>query len=132
MAKYTVKQMLEEVVERIEVIHEHLEALEKVGSFVANRMQGYQNFRTDYGNLRSTLIERELEEWRGLLMWGLVVDEKTRDRIKAMAHDRFLGEDASVSHWLSPNGVELSSWLHSDAEEFREMVRKEFAPKEEK
>ena len=36
----------------------------------------------------------------------------------------------SVKSWLHPSGISPSSWLASDEEEFREMAKKAFAPKE--
>lgn len=64
-----------------------------------------------------------------MAMWGLTLDDAERNRIKAAAHHRFLRDGISVGTWLN-DGVEPSKWLTSDAEEFRDMARKAFGPKD--
>jgi hypothetical protein len=120
--KYSKKKMLIEALERIEYIQELINSYGEIKSFLNNN-RGNVNC----GDIFITLVERELDEWRALLMWGLVIDQPTRDRIKAAAHNRFLSNKISVSHWMN-NGIKPSAWLVEDEEQFRKMVAEAFKP----
>ena len=108
--------------ERINVLQEHIMAVENAARYISSAT--YRE-RVINSNLRELLIEEELEEWRNLCMWGLTVDDKTRDRIKVAARQRFLRDDISVAHWLN-NGVMPGHWLVADEDEFKEMAKKAF------
>lgn len=86
---------------------------------------GDHNLKFDRGVFHA-LMERELKLWRGLLMWGLVADHKTQERLRAAAHERFLADDMDVREWFSMGGE--SSWLTATEEDFRAMARKHFQP----
>lgn len=125
--KLTNKDMVMQCLERIEMVQMHQKAIDSARWFVSHRSPGE---RLDDGlGLRARLWEIEANEWRSLFMWGLTLDDAERDRIRAAAYDRFLGDSASVGHWLSPSGVTQSGWMAADEDEFREMARKAFAPK---
>lgn len=121
------KKMLEESMARIELLQLHISAVDSAASHLS-RIK-YHDFKVDKGNLRSALIEEELDEWRKLFMWGLVVDDELRERVKAAAYQRFLDQRNSVAQWLNPDGVVAGSWLQSEEDEFRKMVNKAFKPK---
>lgn len=125
--KFTNKQMAESVMERIELTQLHIRAVEDAAHFAAKGRFGQE---ADRGPLWELLIRQELDEWRNLFMWSITLDDAERDRIKAAAYDRFLKKGMSVSHWLSDDGRTPGHWLVADEEEFREMARKAFAPKE--
>ena len=78
--------------------------------------------------LRVALNRIELEEWRKLLMWGLIVDHKARQRIKAMAKDRFLDRNTHIADFLNPSHVHPGQYWSADADHFLTMVNKLFAP----
>ena len=125
--KISDKKIIEETMVRIEVLENFIQNIERAASYLRQERK-YESI--DFGNLRDKLIDKELDEWRHLFMWGLVVDQKTRDRVKAAAYNRFLGKDMAVSHWIN-NGVTPSSWLASSEDEFREMTKKLFESKKE-
>lgn len=124
MKKNFKKQMLEEAMERIAYVRELQENLGVIQRFLGGGRE-YVN----EGDLRSKLYERELDEWRGLFMWGLVCDESTRERVKAAAYERFLSDKMCVNHYLF-NGENPHSWLTKDEEEFRKSVKELFKPRE--
>jgi hypothetical protein len=73
-------------------------------------------------------MQWELDEWRSLLLWGMVADQELQDRVKAAAHERFLADRMDVAKWFT--GKENPSrYLTADDEEFRAMAKKAFAPK---
>jgi hypothetical protein len=124
--KITNKQLVFEAMVRIQDIQNHIKAIEEASYYLQNRDR---QIRIDYGNIRSLLIDRELDEWRGLMMWGLTLDDQYKDRIKAAAHARFLHDGISVSHWLNQDGVSPASWFEADEIEFRKMAKTAFGPK---
>ena len=119
--------MIEQALERIAYIRELQEGYIAGQTFLQRRDRDYK--RGD-GKLLSDLMQAELDEWRNLLMWALVADIDTQDRIKAAAHQRFLSERHAVAQWFN-DGAYPSSWLKADENEFREMARKAFAPRKE-
>lgn len=125
--KFNNKKMVEECMIRIEMISKKIDELDSIVSFLYGRK--YRGWNAELGNLRSTLIEEELNEWRNLFLWGLTLDNEERDRIKAAAYNRFLSDRMTVSHWFN-NGISPSTWLVSDDEEFRKMAKEAFKPKE--
>lgn len=83
----------------------------------------------DCGSLLDSLYERELLEWRNLMLFALVVSDEQRERVKAAAYQRFLAGHVAVNQWLSDSPTEpCSHWLSSDDAAFREMCRRVFAP----
>lgn len=124
--KITNKQVVEECMARIEQLQTHIKAIEAAAWCLRARRRSVD---VDYGNIHDLPISEELEEWRNLAMWGLTLDDAERDRVKAAVHHRFLRDGMSVGMWIN-DGVEPSKWLTSDAEEFRDMARKAFGPKE--
>ena len=125
------KQVVEECLVRIQLLQEHVNAVDAAAYFVSHLEPHYAT-PVDFGNLREKLISLELEEWRKLFMWALTLTAEEQDRIKAAAHDRFLNNKAYVAHWFTGGGYTTGKWLVADEEEFREMAREVFAPKEKK
>jgi len=125
--KFSNKRMVEECLIRIETISKCIDDIDKISSFLYQRK--HREWNVDTGNMRSTLIDEELNEWRNLCMWGLTLDDEEKDRIKAAVYNRFLSDNMNVSHWLN-NGISPSSWLTSTEEEFRNMAKEAFKPKE--
>ena len=123
--KLTNKEMVIEALERIEILHTHISNVMQAQSHIMHIRPGKE---VSYGNLYTVLMEEEMHEWRSVVMWGLTLDDKDRDRIKAAVHNRFLNDKMHIAHWLN-NGITPSRWLSADEEEFRAMVRKAFAPK---
>lgn len=117
--------MMEQILGRIMNIREMIESLSVIRSFVTNG--GKENLNE--GNFREELYRRELDEWRGLMMWGLVCDEKDRQRLKAAAYERFIGERMDVRRWIF-DGSEPSSWMVKDEENFRKQAKELFKPDE--
>ena len=128
--KVTNKQVVEECLVCIQLLQEHINAVDAAAYFVG-RLEPHYTTPVDFGNLREKLINLELEEWRKLFMWALTLTAEEQDRIKAAAHDRFLNNKAYVAHWFT-GGTYTDRWLVADEEEFREMAREVFAPKEKK
>lgn len=124
MKKEFKKEMLEQSLERIMHIREMLEAFGAIRSYLTNKGRDYA---CNFGDVQAELYRRELEEWRGLLMWGLVCDRSTQDRVKAAAYERFLSDKMDVTSWMF-NGENPSSWLTKDEEEFRKSVKELFNP----
>jgi hypothetical protein len=122
------KQMVEESLTRIMQIREMIDSFGLVKSFLMRRGDERD---INCGNIYEKLYERELDEWRGLFMWGLITDEPTRDRIKAAAYERFLSEKKGVHQWMF-NGENPSKWLASTEDEFREFLKEEFINKQTK
>jgi hypothetical protein len=125
--KLTNKKLVLEIMERIELIQQHIKNLEQAASYAVSRRR-YEN--VDYGNLRNALVDEELHEWRNLFMWGLTLDKEEQERIKAAAFQRFLRDGMHVANWLN-DGVSPSSWLVEEEQEFRKMAKKVFGPAEE-
>lgn len=121
------KEMLEQSLERISHIREMLESFHAIRSYLTNDGR----VTIDCGVINEELYRRELEEWRGLLMWGLICDENTRDRLKAAAYERFLSDRMDVRKWMF-HGEEPFSWLSKDEEDFRKNVRELFLSESEK
>lgn len=128
--KVTNKQVVEESLVLIQLLQEHTNTVDAAASFIRHLKPHYTT-PVDFGNLREKLINLELEEWRKLFMWALTLTTEEQDRIKAAAHDRFLNNKAYVAHWFT-GGTYTDRWLVADEEEFREMAREVFAPKEKK
>lgn len=122
--KLTNKDMVMQCMQRIESIQHAVEMLDQVNRLLYDECRHQQ---IDEGNLRTLLINKELNEWRNVAMWGLTLDDAERDRIKLAVHARFLRKDMAVAHWLN-NGVAPSSYMQADEDAFREMARKAFAP----
>jgi hypothetical protein len=124
--KISNKKLIEESLERIELLQLHIAAVDSAKAHLS-RLKQWQGFKVDSGNLRSELIDAELDEWRKLFMWCLTIEDETRDRIKAAAYQRFLDQRNNVSQWLNPDGIVASRWLKADEDEFRVMVSKLFS-----
>lgn len=125
-AKITPNSAAQEVLIRIDHIRHHVESLQAIQRYLQERFSYHD--KTDYGTIWEKLHEAELGEWRNLFMFGLVVDDATRDRIKAAAYDRFLKDRSGLMSWISgsPNP---SHWLSSQEDEFRRMAQDLFQPK---
>ena len=98
--------------------------------YLARKFRIYEAL--NQGNIRSKLIDAELMEWRNLFMWGLTLDEKERNDIKALAHARFLEDGMNVAHWLDESGLAPNTWLSSDEEEFRKKAKEYFSGQQER
>ena len=129
--EWSPERFVTEALERIEVLRKHMSACESAAYHLRNRDGYYRETPTGWEELRRGLMQAELDEWRGVMMFGLTLDSKKRDRIKAAAHERFLKEGTTVAHWWN-DGTPPGQWLVADEDKFREMARKAFAPKEEK
>lgn len=129
--EWSPERFVTEALERIEVLRKHYAACESAEHHMRYRTGYARDIRCDWSGMREALMQAELDEWRGVMMFGLTLDDKKRDRIKAAAHERFLKDGVSVSHWFN-NGVTPGQYLSADEDKFREMCRKAFAPKEEK
>ena len=123
MKKELKDSMLEQALERIMHVREMQESFSSAYSYLSNAGRD----PISAGNMREELYRRELDEWRGLFMWGLVCDEKTRDRVKAAAYERFLSDKMCVNKWLF-NDENPKSWLTKDENEFRASVKELFKP----
>lgn len=119
------KNILEETMTRIMQIREMQESYMNCVQALRRKDRDYQHGDRKVFN---DLCQWELDEWRNLLLWGIVCDQPTRDRAKAAAHERFLSERHSVAEWLN-DGVRPNKWLVADEEEFRKMAKEAFAPK---
>lgn len=119
----TNQDLVVEILERIEHIQNHLNALEGVVYYVQGRKYGRAD--VDPGNIRQHLFELELNEWRNLFMFAITLPDGERKRIKAAAYDRFLRDGMHVANYFS-GGDSPSSWLAADEEEFRAMVKQKF------
>lgn len=115
------ERMIKETLAVIEETQLHITSVVHAARFVENhnRLAGK---RADYASIHAALMEIENNEWRKLLMWGLVAKPKLRERVKAMARDRFLSSRSSVTEWLSPSHIQPSSWLVEEEETFRKMI----------
>lgn len=113
-----IDKTIEEIFARIQKYQLHIEcvhaAFNTLGRDGINR-----------GNIIEKLYEAQSREWQSLFMFGLVVDEKIKDRIKAAAYESFLNDHIHVAQYFSQNS---SSWFSSDEDEFRKMCRTLFAP----
>lgn len=121
------KQMLEEAMARICYVRELQQAYLACTTALQRRNREY---KVGDNKVYYDLMQWELAEWRGLLMWALVADQDTQDRIKAAAHERFLSDRMEVASWFH-DGVHPGRYLSADEEEFRRMAKEAFKPKEE-
>lgn len=119
------KTTLEETMGRIMQIREMQEAYMTCVSALRRKDRDYQHGDSKVFN---DLSKWELDEWRNLLLWGIVCDQPTQDRVRAAAHERFLSDRHSVAEWLN-DGIRPGKWLTADEEEFRRMAKEAFAPK---
>ena len=119
------KEIVTKLLEKIELVQEMIRSIDAITCMLSG--SDFRHRKPDRGNLRELLVEEELECWRNIFMWAMTLGEKERDRIKAAAHERFLGKQMSVGYWLG----NASSWTKASEDEFREMARKAFAPGEE-
>ena len=124
--RITNNNVVEECLSRIDMLQTMIKHVEEARDFV-NSFSYYDN-KVDCGNLRSRLIDKEIDEWRNLAMWGLTLEPDEQDRIKGAVYQRFLSENTSISHWLN-NGITPSSWFAEDEEKFREMALNAFKPR---
>lgn len=125
--KLTKLDMVEQALVRIQMFQEHVSNIDRAASCLCNcdRFHG----TIDYGDIRDRLVHQELDEWRNLAMWGLTLNDKERDRIKAAVHDRFLRDGMHVAQWFN-GGNAVGSWLVAEEVEFRAMAKLAFAPKQ--
>lgn len=128
--KLTNKEIVKQALVRIEVLRKDMDNLQAIQRRLGSRYTSDLK-KPDFGNIFQLLVERELDEWRGVFMWGMTLEDKDRERIKAAAHQSFLREGIGVSHWWN-DGESPSSWLVADEEKFRAMAKKAFGPKEKK
>jgi len=110
----------------IKYLQEVIKSLEETHA-LAHKIVGYSG-EVDHGDVREIIIRHEVDEWRRLCMFGLTLTPAEQDDIKALAHERFIA-NASVGHWLSPDGLDPGSILTKSEEEFRAMAREAFAPR---
>lgn len=123
-------EIIIQIMSKIELLQSFIKEIDEASSYVANAKSNY-SFKLDTGNLRSTLIDMELEQWRHLCMWGLTIEDETKERIKASVYSRSLRDGISVYDWID-GGVSPGKWLTASEDEFRAMAKELFKPKEEK
>lgn len=128
--KLTNKDIVQRSLEKISYLQEATEA-HYAALRVAQRLRQGIADPVNPGNIGTVLIQAELDEWRGLFMWGLTLTDAEREPIKAMAHARFMDDRASVSEWLTGNLGRVDSWLESDEAAFRDLARRHFEPRKE-
>ena len=87
-----------------------------------------RDYQQGDGKVFTDLMQWELDEWRNLLTWGIVMDDATQDRIKAAVHERFLADKMHVADWFH-NKEEPGRWLTADETEFRKMAKQSFLGK---
>lgn len=126
--KFTQRKVAEQLLAQIELIQMHVQNIDNA-TYCLNQ-ETSSNTNVNLGNLRSLLMQKEMDAWRSLFMWSLTLNNEEQDRIKAAAHERFLKGDKTVSAFLEH--CMPGRWIVADKEEFREMARKAFAPKEDK
>jgi hypothetical protein len=112
-----IDKTIEEIFARIQKYQLHIECVHAAFNALGRSI--------DRGNIIEKLYEAQSREWQSLFMFGLVVDEKIKDRIKAAAYESFLNDHIHVAQYFSQNS---SSWFSSDEDEFRKMCRTLFAP----
>lgn len=88
--------------------------------------------------LRHYILEKELSSWQHAMMFGLVQPNETRQKIAALAKERFLiGCDEnehfkySIGNYLDPNNLPFAHIDPKIEEEFRKEIRKHFDLKDE-
>lgn len=127
--KISKKEIVLQCLERIEILHKLQSNFLETCAELQKRRAGYSNI-VERGNVYQLLVEEELHEWRNLLMWGITLNAEDQTRIKAAVYNQFLKPGMSVMQWLN-NGILPSKWLTSDEQEFREMIKQTFLPKDE-
>lgn len=123
--KLSNKKLIADLLIHIEYAQQHIKAVDNACSFINSRNHG--NSVISVGVLRESLIQVELEAWRSIFMWGLTLDGVDRDKIKVMAHERFLNDSTSVGHWLSSDFATPGGWYSKDEDDFRVMAKEYFS-----
>lgn len=120
--KMKINKIVEEIFIRIEKIQLHIESVLAAVNYLGRDVP-------DRGDIVEKLYARQNKEWQDLFMFGMVVDEKTRERIRAAAYEHFLNDHMHIASYF---GTTSGGWLLADEEEFRRMCKELFAPKEAK
>lgn len=118
------KDLVVQLMEKIDVVRNHYTAVQSAMYFARHNRYGEEVFSQD---VLTALVAIELDLWRQVFMFGMTLNDKEQERIKAAAYQRFLADGISVKDYL-PGGANAGSWLVSEEEEFREMCKKLFAP----
>ena len=121
----TNKKYLEECLTRIQ----YLQELQQNVMVATNYLHSACHDNLNTGNILDKLYDAELKEFRTLFIFALTVDDETKDRIKLIAHERFLKAKCDISY-LFNDGMVNQAYSCQTEEEFREMARIAFAPKE--
>lgn len=119
---FTPDSLIEQSLTKIEYIQNHAKAVVAACDYIN---QGFSS-PVRGGELYTRLMERELEAWRELFMWALVVDEKSLQRIRAAAYARFLSDQMSVSSYFLGENLQPRGWLVAEEQQFRRMARELF------
>jgi len=118
------QSILRQALQKIELIQEAYRHVEDARYLVRNEVYN-RNENTNVGlDLRSALIEMELDAWRNMFLMSLSLPEKLLKRIRMAAHDRFHGIGKNMSSWISTTGFGPSHWLDAAPEEIEETVAK--------
>lgn len=117
-------RMIRQCMEQIERLQMHIKAHEAACRVIWERHRDAKLSN----DVHRALVAMELDAWRDLSMWALTLDDAERDRIKAAAYARFLGDGKDMGRWLSEDGTPVSSWSCADEEHFRAMARELFQP----
>ena len=119
------KEYVFKLLEEVEVIRNHYNAVLRAMDYTRT---GVFINKTFNGDLLDALSSMELDIWRRAFMFGLTLKDEDRDRIKAAAYQRFLS--GGLKEYL-PGGINSATgWMQADEDEFHEMVRVAFTPKE--
>lgn len=114
-----VKQIVEHTFAKIISLQNHIDNVH-----AAQRAVG-RDHNLNCGNLIQTLYAEQVREWKNLFMFGMVMDDETKDRIKAAAYQHFLSDRIHVADYYSNASYE---WMEAGEDEFRRMCRELFAP----
>lgn len=121
------KELVMNLWTQIDETQRHHNAVMAAVSYLHNSHSYSQKSFSD--DIIVALIKKELDLWRQLFMFALTLPGADQERVKAAAYDRFLNEQMSVSSYMN-NCRGGSSWSVAEDEEFREMVRNTFKPRE--
>ncbi len=95
-------QLVTQILERISLLQLHVDAVDLAEAHT--RDPYYRSLDVHSGNLRQVLMELELNEWRHLFMYSMVVDKDTLETIKRAAMNRFV--DDHCEHTLFPGDTD--------------------------
>lgn len=119
------KETVEDIIADIKRIDEHISNISAAQSYLHSGFSRYRDSedRIHSGNLLSALYMEQNRLFRNLFMFGLVVDKRTRDKIKAIAYDRYIKD-----HHFYPTMNRHRVSYDMEEQEFDRACRSLFAP----